>query len=159
MKGALIILAVTVLTGFLLWWSDKFLMRRRKTESDAAAPVSGGAAVPEPDNEKKEEEKSGSAEEASSDGSGECCGLHLMCEKSGDAVFTSEVIYYDDEELDRFAGRAPEEYSGEETEEFRDVLMTMLPSDVPGWAHSLDLRGIRPPQEIRDEILMLLREL
>lgn len=155
----MIILAVTVLTGFLLWWSDKFLLRRRAARDNAAVPEPEDADdAPGPDDEKKGE-KSGSTEDATSDGSGECCGLHLMCEKSGDAAFSSEVIYYDDEELDRFAGRTPEEYSGEEIEEFCDVLMTMLPSDVPGWAHSLDLRGIRPPQEIRDEILMLLREL
>lgn len=148
-----------MLTGFLLWWSDKFLLRRRAADGNAAASEPEDAAdAPRPDDEKKED-KSVSTEDTNSDGGGECCGLHLMCEKSGDAAFSSEVIYYDDEELDRFAGRAPEEYSGEETEEFRDVLMTMLPSDVPGWAHSLDLRGIRPPQEIRDEILMLLREL
>ena len=153
-------MAVTVVTGFLLWWSDKYLLRRRSAENNTDAPVSGGSSdASEPNDGKEAGKESDGAEVASDTGSGECCGLHLMCEKSGDAAFSSEVIYYDDEELDRFAGRATEEYSGEEIEEFRDVLMTMLPSDVPGWAHSLDLRGIRPPQEIRDEILMLLREL
>lgn len=149
-----------MVTGFLLWWSDKYLLRRRSAENNTDAPVSGGSSdASEPNDGKEEGKESDGAEVASDTGSGECCGLHLMCEKSGDAAFSSEVIYYDDEELDRFAGRTTEEYSGEEIEEFRDVLMTMLPSDVPGWAHSLDLRGIRPPQEIRDEILMLLREL
>ena len=66
--------------------------------------------------------------------------------------------YYDDEELDRFIGRSGNDYSPEEVEEFRDVLMTLRPEDVAGWARSITVRGLELPAEIRDELLMLVNE-
>ena len=89
---------------------------------------------------------------------GECCGLHLVCEKELTAIANDETLYYDDEELDRFASRSPEDYSDAEIEEFRDVMMTLLPIDVPGWARSLDRRGIQPPAQLRDELIIMIRE-
>lgn len=71
---------------------------------------------------------------------------------------SADIVYYDDEELDRFAGRAADSYTPEETEEFRDVLMTLLPEDVPGWARSITLRGLELPPDVRDELLMLVNE-
>ncbi len=96
---------------------------------------------------------------ASDAGNSECCGMHLTCEK--DSLLTApgqEIIYYDDEELDRYRGRLPEEYTDEETEQFRDVLLTLLPSDIAGWARSLQLRGITLPPPVRDELLMIVAE-
>ena len=58
----------------------------------------------------------------------ECCGMHITCE--------NEV----------------------ETEEFRDVLITMRPDDIAGWARSLQLRGIALPSPVRDELLMIVAE-
>ena len=69
-----------------------------------------------------------------------------------------DVEYYDDEELDRFAGKAPEDYAEDEIEEFRDVLITMKPSDIAGWARSLQLRNIALPEAVRDELLMIVAE-
>ena len=89
----------------------------------------------------------------------ECCGLHITCEKDSLLSSLSESIeYYDDEELDRFAGRAPESYSDEETEEFRSVLLTLLPDDIAGWGRSIQLRGIELPPGVRDELLMIVAE-
>ena len=88
-----------------------------------------------------------------------CCGQHLVCEKTSLAIVSDEVIYYDDEELDRFKGRTPDSYSVAETEEFRDVLMTLLPEDVAGWAKSITLRKIELPYEVKDELLLLVSEL
>ena len=71
---------------------------------------------------------------------------------------SDKIIYYDDEELDRFKGREAGSYNREETEEFRDVLMTLLPEDVAGWARSITLRQIELPADIREELLMIIQE-
>ncbi|MDE7153649.1 MAG: phospholipase [Muribaculaceae bacterium] len=89
----------------------------------------------------------------------ECCGLHMTCEKDSLLVAVSpEVVYYDDEELDIFKGRTPDSYSDEEIEIFRDVLFTMLPKDIAGWARSLQLREISMPEIVREELLMIVSE-
>ena len=89
----------------------------------------------------------------------ECCGQHEVCEKESLLSAVSKGIeYYDDEELDRFRGRAPEDYTEEETEEFRDVLYTMHEEEVAGWARSLQLRGIELPEDMRDEVILIVEE-
>lgn len=68
----------------------------------------------------------------------------------------SDVFYYDDEELDAYAGRPEDRYTEAEVDRFREVLLTMRPEEVAGWSVSLSRRGITPPQEIRDEMLMIM---
>ena len=47
----------------------------------------------------------------------ECCGQHETCEKDSLLAAVSKgVEYYNDEELDRFRGRASDEYTDEEVE-------------------------------------------
>lgn len=86
-----------------------------------------------------------------------CCGLHAICEKTGQ--INEPPVYYDDEELDRFAGREASDYTDAETEEFRDVLLTLLPSDAPGWSVSLEKRRINLPAELVPELELMLSEL
>ena len=69
---------------------------------------------------------------------------------------TCDIEYFDDEELDRFQGREGNAYSDEEAEEFREVLLTMRESEVKDWSRSLTLRGIQVPDQVKDELLMLL---
>ena len=69
---------------------------------------------------------------------------------------TREVEYYDDEELDRFKGRPSDCFTDDEAELFREVLMTMPLSDVKGWNRSLILRGINVPDQIKDELLLMI---
>lgn len=69
-----------------------------------------------------------------------------------------EVDYYDDEELDRFRGTAPDLYTDEDVEAFREVLYTMLPTDVEGWVRSLEQRCVQLPSSLRDEVIMILEE-
>ncbi len=69
-----------------------------------------------------------------------------------------EVDYYDDEELDRFRGMEADAYTDEDVEAFREVLYTMLPTDVEGWTQSLQQRCIQMPSAIRDEVIMILEE-
>lgn len=69
---------------------------------------------------------------------------------------TKPIEYYDDEELDRFALRPSDSYTDEEAEEFREVLYTMKPDDVKGWNRSLTLRGINVPNQIKDELTLMV---
>ena len=89
----------------------------------------------------------------------ECCGQHEVCEKDSLlAAVSKEIEYYDDEELDLFIGRAPETYTEEETEMFRDVFYTMQETDVAGWVRSLQLRGINLPDNLKDEVFLVIGE-
>ena len=67
-----------------------------------------------------------------------------------------DVEYYDDEELDAFIGRSSDTYDDEEAEQFRYVLYTMRQEEVAGWCRSLSLRGINMPDQIKDEVTVLL---
>lgn len=142
MTGALVILVAMVVIGVLLYVTDVTYFRHHHST------VKGNIQAEGTDTPVEEE----TTPEI-------CCGQHLVCEKTSLAVVSDELIYYDDEELDRFKGRSPESYSPEETEEFRDVLMTLLPEDVPGWAKSITLRNIPLPGEVKDELLMIVSEL
>lgn len=136
MTGALIILLVTVAVGLVLYVYD---LKYRRTHSD---PKSG-----------ENEELASGKEELY----GEiCCGRHLICEKSLSPLPGEKPEYYDDEELDRFAGRPDDAYTQDEIEEIREVMMTLRPEDVPGWVRSLQLRGIAVPAPLRDELFLLL---
>lgn len=88
-----------------------------------------------------------------------CCGMHVTCEKDSLlAAVSDEIIYYDDEELDRFRGMSPDSYTDSDIEEFRNVLLTLLPSDIAGWGRSIQLRGIELPDTVRDELLLIVAE-
>ena len=88
---------------------------------------------------------------------GTCRGGHAKCEQ--DCMLeaaTQPVEYYDDEELDTFRGRSSDNYTDSETEQFREVLYTMRPDEVAGWNRSLALRGINVPDQLKDELVMLI---
>lgn len=76
----------------------------------------------------------------------ECCGQHEVCERDSLlSAVSKDIEYYDDEELDLYRGRASGDYTPEEEEQFREILLTLLPEDVAGWGRSLQLRGIELP--------------
>ncbi len=127
--AALIILSAIVIVGTTLWLIEQ-RYRRRHPEAPAAV---------EPEQQ--------------------CCGMHVTCER--DSLLTSvstEIEYFDDEELDAFKGRRPDSYTAEESEQFRDVLLTLLPDDIAPWARSLGLRGIEMPADVREELLLIVSE-
>ncbi len=68
------------------------------------------------------------------------------------------VEYYDDEDLDTYQGRSSNGYTDSEVEEFRYVLYTMRPDEAEGWSHSLSARGINVPDQIKDELMMLIAD-
>ena len=89
----------------------------------------------------------------------ECCGQHETCEKDSLLAAVSRGIeYYDDEELDRFKGRTSDDYTDDEVEEFREVMFTCQDNEVAGWCRSLQLRGIELPNELKDELFLIIGE-
>lgn len=138
MIAAAIILAVLVAGGALI-----YLLDRQKGRDNAPADDAAAAA----------------GTDIRTDGDGECCGMHITCEKDSlSTAISTEIIYYDDEELDIYATRSGDDYTEEETEQFRDILLTLLPDDIAGWARSLQLRHIPLPPEVSDELLLIVSE-
>lgn len=89
----------------------------------------------------------------------ECCGQHETCEKESLlAAISKQIEYYNDEELDRFRGRESDAYSSDEVEEFREVLYTMREDEVAGWVRSLQLRAVELPDDLKDEVFMIVGE-
>lgn len=140
MIPALIIFLAVIVVGALLWALNLRDERRgRKTD------IQGPRVVDPPAGNNDEE--------------GACCGMHITCERDSLLAGVSDKIeYFDDEELDRFAGRDARSYTPAEEEEFREVLLTLLPDDIAPWGRSLQLRGIALPDPVRDELLMIVAE-
>ncbi len=128
----LILLVAIAGTGAALYAEHRFHLRRK------------GSKPAEPEEEPQQEE---------------CCGMHITCERDSLLASVSEQIeYYDDDELDRHAGKDPSQYTDAEIEEFREVLLTLRPDDIAGWARSIQLLGITLPPAVRDELIMIVAE-
>ena len=133
---SLIILAALVSVGVLLWALDRRTPPPPGKEQEPAPAEVSAEAEPEV-----------------------CCGMHITCEKDSLlASVSADVVYFDDEELDRFRGRGADEYSDAEIEEFRDILLTLIPSDIAPWGRSLQLRGITLPSPVKEELLFIVAE-
>ncbi len=88
-----------------------------------------------------------------------CCGKHAVCEKEALAeAMTQPAEYFEDEDLDRFKGRAAESYADDEVEQFDEVLTTLRPTEVAAWLRSLQVRGIALPNDLKDEAFLLMEE-
>lgn len=140
----LLIIFFVLLFGYLY-----YVNHRRKTTGDSNSNT-------------KEETTSNQKDDSQKDDGpkddGECCGQHAVCER--DLLISSKIQadYYDDEELDQFAGREPESYDEEERKMFEEVFYTLKEYDVSGWLRSLQLRGINPPENIKEEALFIVQE-
>lgn len=145
---SLIILGALVAAGVALYLHDRYYIRpRRAARGESLEVVTENPNAGEP------------AILGHREDSPVCCGMHVVCEKDSlSTAASSEIVYYDDEELDAFSGRSAESYSGAETEMFRDILFSLLPTDIAGWARSLQLRGIALPPDVRDELLLVVAE-
>jgi hypothetical protein len=85
---------------------------------------------------------------------GKSCDLDCMT-----PIIKQDIDYYDDEELDAYKGKASDQYTDDEAEEFRNVFYTMQEEDVPGWVKSLQQRELEIPDSLKDEVLLVLREI
>lgn len=130
MTGALIILSVTVVTGLLLYLT-------RGHGGEEASPAQAEYATTPADKPEDPEV---------------CCGRHAVCEKG---LLRPDELYYDDEELDRFAGRESDSYTPDEINEFREVLYTLHDNEVYAWGTALTQRDVALPLDLRDEWVML----
>ena len=154
MIGALIILAAMVVIGIILYVTDRLYYRKKHPEVvGTASPETDTTTKKEPQPQPAEEEVKADTKPTS------VPTANPMDEKTNLSPLTGEIVYYDDEELDRYRGRAADEYTQEEIEEFRDVLMTLLPQDVAGWSRSIQVREINLPTEIREELIMIVSDL
>ena len=144
MEAALIISGALILVGLVLYIHHRFGGEEANRLTDEAGPE-GNAATP--------------AKQAEAEDDSQCCGMHITCERDSLLAAVSETIdYYDDEELDEYAGREADGYGAEEIEQFRDVMLTLRPEEIAPWARSIQLRGITLPAVVRDELLMIVAE-
>ena len=89
---------------------------------------------------------------ATCNGEDERCEQECMLEAA-----VKPIEYYDDEELDQYRGRPSDGYTDSEAEEFADVLYTMKPEEVKGGNRSLILRQINLPNQLKDEVIMMMK--
>lgn len=150
MEGALIILGVTIVVGVALYLADRLHGHRKEESSETEPPEAAEAASGATSAEQPAAEAPGAGKHGPL-----CCGQHLVCEKYPPS---DKIIYYDDEELDRFAGRSGDDYTDEEIEEFQEVLMTLRPEDALGWSRSVEQRHITLPADVRDGLMLLIAE-
>ena len=88
---------------------------------------------------------------------GSCDGTNTKCEQECMLEASVKAIeYFDDEELDAYKGRTADSYTDDEAEEFREVLYTMRPEEVKDWNRSLILRGVNLPNQLKDEVIMMI---
>lgn len=91
--------------------------------------------------------------------SDDCCSTNEVCPSEMLlAGCDREIVYFEDEELDAYKGRAADDYTPDEEEQFRDVLYTLKPTDLLTWEQSVKKRGIILPKAIREEFIMLYGE-
>lgn len=141
-NGIYLICGAVILLLYILYCVDRYVKSHRAGQPD------GSDTQPE---EKREQP----APEADF----QCCGKHLVCEKQKLAeARMREARYFDDEELDRFRGRASDSYDDTEVEEFRYVMYTMRQDEVREWLECLQAREIEIPDEMKEEAWSMLNE-
>ena len=143
MKPAIVLLTILVVGGAIVWLIDRLFYHTDKTENlDETEENDASDATP----------AQGCADEA--------CGIRSICPSEQILVSQCkrEVVYYDDEELDDFAGRDADGYTAEEEEQWRDILYTLQPGDLLGWGQSIKHRGLVMPASIQAEFLQLAGE-
>ncbi len=87
-----------------------------------------------------------------------CCGEHEVCESESLLSSSNNVIYFEDEELDVYAGVAGKSFTDDQIEEFREVLYSLKEEEVAEWLKSLQLRNVTIPGIIKEEALMIVSE-
>ena len=89
-----------------------------------------------------------------------CCGAHEICDKDSlIAAFAEPAEYFEDEELDKYRNRDSEDYNEQEVDEFREVFYSVLDEEKPRWIRSLRMREIALPDQLKDEVLMIVNDL
>ena len=142
MKPALLLLTILVVGGAIVWLIDRLFYSQKTGEKV---------------DETMQDEDDSTTRQGCAD---EACGLRSICpsEQILAGECKQEVTYYEDEELDDFAGRGENDYTPEEEEQWRDVLYTLRADDLLGWGQSVKRRGLVMPAAVREEFLHLAAE-
>ncbi len=136
MFPALILIGILVAVGLPLYLLDRRSRTRRGVPDDVSEVV-----VPQ--------------QECNDD----CCATNAVCPSEKLLQNAMEpALYFDDEELDKFKGRAPDSYTPDEEEQWRDVLYTLRHDELLSWERSIKKRGIIMPAALHDELIMLYNE-
>jgi len=117
------------------------------------AAVVAAVVVGKADKSGTDRSRPAAADCATCDGTAGKCEQTCMMEAA-----TRDIVYFDDEELDRFKGRSSDSYLGSETEQFAEVLFTLRPSEVKDWLRSLTLRGIQLPDMLKDDAFLMAED-
>lgn len=128
-----ILLALGVLVALATWISNKFSGKNKNSA---------------------EAEEEGEKLEIPSD----CCGAHEVCEFEQMLQNPEEIVYFEDEELDRFRGIPADRYNDEQIEEFREVLYTLQNDEIRKWLLSIERRQLQLPNILRQEAMLLVAE-
>ena len=89
----------------------------------------------------------------------EACPTGCFCESHMlQKAIQTDIEYFDDEELDKYAGKQADEYNGQDISRFNDILSTLHPKEVGDWLVSLQQRNIALPEELRDIAFMLMEQ-
>ncbi len=88
----------------------------------------------------------------------DCCGAHEVCDYEAMIKNPEEIVYYDDEELDRFQEISAANYNDEQIEEFRDVLYTLQGHEIRKWLLSIQRRNIQLPAILQQEAVQLMAD-
>ena len=83
--------------------------------------------------------------------------MNLTAAVEGKEYIVQRIVT-DDEELDAYRGVPGDGYTSEQVEQFRDVLYTMKEVEVAGWVRSLQLRAVELPDELKDEVFLIVGE-
>ncbi|WP_340111600.1 hypothetical protein [Maribellus mangrovi] len=130
-----VIVGILLLFGVLLalgtWISNKFSRNNKESE---------------PEEEDKLEIPS------------DCCGAHEVCEFEEMLQNPEEIVYYEDEELDRFKGISANAYNDEQIDEFREVLYTLKNDEIRMWLLSIERRKLQLPAILRQEAMLMVAE-
>lgn len=126
-----IILAFGFLVALVTWLSNKFSGKNKESE---------------PEEEDNFQIPTG------------CCGAHEVCNFEEMLQNPNEIIYFEDEDLDRFKGIPANGYNDTQIDEFRDVLYTLKDDEIRIWLLSIERRQIQLPSILRQEALMMVAE-
>ena len=88
----------------------------------------------------------------------DCCGAHEVCEFDESLLNNEEIIYFEDEELDKFRNLREDQFTAVQIDELREVLYTLRTNEINKWLVSLSRRHIHLPVVLQQEARQLLVE-
>jgi hypothetical protein len=88
-----------------------------------------------------------------------CCGAHEVCEFDSSIYDETEIIYFEDEELDSLRNVREDEFTNQQIDDLREVLYTLRPSEINLWLISLGRRHIHLPDILLQEAREIMADI